>query len=513
MLFGDSEIAAELKAISGEPRGRGLFFNEKMELNQGAYLTEVIPRLMRALQDAYRKSTGLELPLAHVSQPAEFPLRELEPTPRLSGNDISLLRQSRMQKRYADLTAEQRDVYRRVDHILRFLGETARQSIGSPRDFGIKLTSGFHPEGGIRGTIPKDLWFGVYNLANVPEFVGMPQVFAIISGRGVEYGFAPAIHPKDFSQQAIKDKVREAAPKIFARLPQSNSPLAQELGHEIMESGRWQFQKKTRLDPGSGEYSSLRAWLEFLKSEQGQKWAGGSISRYVSEAELDDPNFSLPAAIRDAALLFKSLMIGITPNSKAEEPPKPNPDLDDTVPRANVGIASTIPAEQRPPYPIEQALDGLFIEPFEFQRWLDIWRDKRNLVIQGAPGVGKSFIARRLAYALIGFDDPTRVRMVQFHQSYSYEDFVQGFRPEQDGGFKLRDGAFVEFCRRAISDPDETYVFIIDEINRGNLSKILGEMMLLIEPDKRDPNWATRLAYSSPERHQGDPKQQPFYVP
>ena len=127
------------------------------------------------------------------------------------------------------------------------------------------------------------------------------------------------------------------------------------------------------------------------------------------------------------------------------------------------------------------------------------------MVIQGAPGVGKSFVARKLAYALMGYKDPTRVRTVQFHQSYGYEDFVQGYRPTQNG-FGLRDGVFLTFCKRALDDPNERYVFIIDEINRGNLSKILGELMLLIESDKRSSEWGVKLAYA--ER-----AEERFYVP
>ena len=154
-----------------------------------------------------------------------------------------------------------------------------------------------------------------------------------------------------------------------------------------------------------------------------------------------------------------------------------------------------IPAAVREPYTIEHAIEGLFIEEMEFRRSLATWRLKKNLILQGPPGVGKSFIARRLAYALMGYRDPSRVRTVQFHQSYSYEDFVQGYRPS-GAGLTLQKGVFLEFCEKALADPNEVYVFTIDEINRGNLSKILGELMLLIEPDKRSPEWATKLAYA-----------------
>jgi 5-methylcytosine-specific restriction enzyme B len=164
-----------------------------------------------------------------------------------------------------------------------------------------------------------------------------------------------------------------------------------------------------------------------------------------------------------------------------------------------------IPAAVREPYTIEQAIEGLFMEEDAFRRALAIWRQKKNLILQGAPGVGKSYIARRLAYALMGYRDPSRVRTVQFHQSYSYEDFVQGYRPSEDG-LTLQQGVFLEFCEKARADPNEIYVFTVDEVNRGNLSKILGELMLLIEPDKRSPEWATKLAYAPAAEER-------FYVP
>ena len=129
-----------------------------------------------------------------------------------------------------------------------------------------------------------------------------------------------------------------------------------------------------------------------------------------------------------------------------------------------------------------------------FEEILAIWRQKKNLVIQGPPGVGKTFFFRRLAYALMGTVAPSRITSVQFHPSYSYEDFVQGYRPTQDG-FVLRNGTFYRFCEQASNDSSHSHVFVIDEINRGNLAKIFGELLMLLEADKRSPDWAVPLAY------------------
>ena len=159
-------------------------------------------------------------------------------------------------------------------------------------------------------------------------------------------------------------------------------------------------------------------------------------------------------------------------------------------------------------YDKKKAMKGLFLAEAQFDEMLDALKEKKNVVLQGAPGVGKTYIAKRLAYALIGSNDPQRIEMIQFHQSYSYEDFIQGFRPTPKGHFDLKYGIFHQFCRRAQREEAQgkPYVFIIDEINRGNLSKIFGELMMLIEPDKRGKEYAIPLAYSQ----DADEK---FYIP
>lgn len=161
-------------------------------------------------------------------------------------------------------------------------------------------------------------------------------------------------------------------------------------------------------------------------------------------------------------------------------------------------------------YTLTDALEGLFLEQTELAGIVGLLRSRTNVILQGPPGVGKSFVARRIAYALMGRRDSARIQAVQFHQSYSYEDFIQGFRPAATPGasltFTLRNGIFYEFCERARKAEDLPHVFIIDEVNRGNLSKIFGELLMLIEPDKRGEAHAMRLTYQAAE----DP---PFSVP
>lgn len=136
------------------------------------------------------------------------------------------------------------------------------------------------------------------------------------------------------------------------------------------------------------------------------------------------------------------------------------------------------------PYTAEKFLEEVYMDEESYRTLVELVKSKKNVILQGAPGVGKTFAAKRLAYSMMGVKDPSRVMMIQFHQSYSYEDFIMGFRPTEKG-FELKRGAFYNFCKQAEIDSDNDYFFIIDEINRGNLSKIFGELFMLIEADKR----------------------------
>ena len=151
------------------------------------------------------------------------------------------------------------------------------------------------------------------------------------------------------------------------------------------------------------------------------------------------------------------------------------------------------PESDAPSYGKSDFLSEVYLAEDDYEKLVSLLKEKKNVILQGAPGVGKTFMAKRLAYAMMGARDAGRVKLVQFHQSYSYEDFIMGYRPSAEG-FELKTGAFYDFCKKAEDDPDGSYFFIIDEINRGNLSKIFGELFMLVEADKR--GYSLQLLYS-----------------
>ena len=161
------------------------------------------------------------------------------------------------------------------------------------------------------------------------------------------------------------------------------------------------------------------------------------------------------------------------------------------------------------PYSVADILeDGCFLERDEVERLLDLLREKKNLILQGPPGTGKTWIATRLAFALMGKKDTGRIRRVQFHPNLSYEDFVRGWRPSGDGKLIIEDGVFMQAVGQASEDSSSKLAVVIEEVNRGNPAQIFGELLTLLEADKRTPEAAVELCYPD-----ADGKRRPVHVP
>ena len=171
--------------------------------------------------------------------------------------------------------------------------------------------------------------------------------------------------------------------------------------------------------------------------------------------------------------------------------------LMDTIRETNKGASHETAFEK---YEREDFLDDVYMSEKDLTNLENLLKNKKNIILQGAPGVGKTFCARRLAFEMMGEKDESRVSLIQFHQNYSYEDFILGYKPV-GSDFELQRGTFYKFCISAANNPDKPYFFIIDEINRGNLSKIFGELLMLIEKDYRGEKLT--LAY----------KDEKFFVP
>ena len=178
--------------------------------------------------------------------------------------------------------------------------------------------------------------------------------------------------------------------------------------------------------------------------------------------------------------------------------------FDDGDTEAEPEVVAEVVAEE---YSIESIIkDGCFLPKSTLNNMLSRLKNKKNIILQGPPGTGKTWLGKRLAYALIGEKQPAYIKAVQFHPNLSYEDFIKGWRPSGDGKLELCDGPFLEFVKLAQQNPAQKYVVVIEEINRGNPAQIFGEMLTLLEADKRTPSEALELSY----RKEGD---EPVYIP
>lgn len=233
----------------------------------------------------------------------------------------------------------------------------------------------------------------------------------------------------------------------------------------------------------NGEFSSFSKTMNGLKKiPDGSEYLGicKMIAKRIEEQKVEYKNF--------IELSYDAWLI-------SEEEKKKNKKLE-------TGNSDTEVCEEISEYEDDYVYDRgsflneVYMNPEDYDTIVGLIKRKKNIILQGAPGVGKTFAAKRIAYSMMQEKDENRIKMVQFHQSYSYEDFIMGYRPNESG-FELKRGPFYNFCKRAREDIKNDYFFIIDEINRGNISKIFGELFMLIESDKRGEK--IQLIYSDEE--------------
>lgn len=199
----------------------------------------------------------------------------------------------------------------------------------------------------------------------------------------------------------------------------------------------------------------------------------------------------------DAPVDFPRLSLAAWHETAAEEEEEPEPDSASANTESEDHPVTTV--ETSSAYTVESIVDdGSFVSAERLRSILKVWRRKKNIILQGPPGTGKTWLARRLSMALHGEDNSEALTAVQFHPSMSYEDFVRGWRPSggpEGGGLILEDGPFLRAAEKAADNDGGLHVVIIEEINRGNPAQIFGEMLTLLEADKRNPEDALRPLY------------------
>ncbi|KAB3523287.1 AAA domain-containing protein [Corynebacterium sp. zg254] len=278
-------------------------------------------------------------------------------------------------------------------------------------------------------------------------------------------------HLGDFSMYPSQEAVCEALQDEASDKRPTNAARAVWEFHRVMKIGDVVFAKRGRSQIlGRGVITS-EPYFDESRTEY----------RYVRSVQWEARGeWEAPIA------LVNKTLTNITQKRRAIEA------VEDLFAAEDVDIV--VPIRHVKGYTEEDFLSDVFFTSEQLARLQSLMSRKKNVILTGPPGVGKTFVAKRAAFVRMGEKDSARIEQIQFHQSYSYEDFMMGFRPNKDGGFDLVDGSFYTFCEKAREEPNRDFFFIIDEINRGNVSKIFGELLMLVEADKR--GHTLRLVYN-----------------
>jgi 5-methylcytosine-specific restriction enzyme B len=351
-----------------------------------------------------------------------------------------------------------------------------------------------------------ECWLAVYEKGHISHKMA-PQLFVSVDEKGIRYGLLfGSEHPR--SGEGDFDRETDIASFTYDKLHQKMVSVI-ELFKENDSEGLQVKEENLDVQYYYEDNISTDMWLELLQNESvfmksdlvylhkmNELGGGATPTQLAAALGRHFSSFNTPV-VQLAKRVIESTGI----DSFKREDGKPcywcvlfNGKYEENghftwILKPNLKEAlSAIPVEtveEFESYTKEDFLNEVFIEEEQYYTITSLLRYKKNIILQGPPGVGKTFVSKRLAYSLMGVKDSSRIEMVQFHQNYAYEDFVMGFRPDKHG-FSLQYGVFYDFCKRALENPGEDYYFIIDEINRGNLSKIFGELFMLIERDKRE---------------------------
>lgn len=241
------------------------------------------------------------------------------------------------------------------------------------------------------------------------------------------------------------------------------------------------------------EFPELAAKLSLNATIDGEQFLANTEAVAAWLADANSPYNSFPELSQAAYNDLTSVTAPLDPDTLADDPLPLTTD-------AVVGV----PGETYDVNSIRD--DGCFIPAAELEPMLERLRSRKNIILQGPPGTGKTWLGRRLAWALCNERGSRRVHVLQFHPSLTYEDFVRGWRPSSNSGLVLSDGPFLDMCTKARADPEHLHVLVIEEVNRGNPAQVFGELLTLIEADKRAPEQAMSLAYPRPD-------EEAFFVP